>query len=138
LWYNIVDYNLQLGGVMKTLLEIETKREAVLQHMLSIRSMKRGTINAQYLKVPQKGADSAVRGPYHVLSRREDNKTVSERLTTPKQLEQAKLDVAAHRKFVELCKEFEILTEQMGILRQQTEGPEEKKRLRRRLKPTEK
>lgn len=121
---------------MKTMSEIETRRETVLQQMRNIRSMKRGTINEQYLKVPQKGAEPALRGPYHVLSRREGNKTVSERLTTPKQLEQAKMDVAAHRRFVELCKEFEMLTERMGILRRQTEGPEEKKLLRRRLKPT--
>jgi len=123
---------------MKTLLEIETRREAVLQQMRSIRSMKRGTINEQYLKVPQKGSEPALRGPYPVLSRREGNKTVSERLTTSKQLEQAKLDIAAHSKFMELCKEFEILTERMGFLRRQSEGPEEKKRLRRRLKLTEK
>lgn len=123
---------------MKTMSEIETRRETVLQQMRSIRSMKRGTINEQYLKVPQKGSEPALRGPYHVLSRREGNKTVSERLKTPKQIEQAKLDVAAHRKFVDLCKEFEILTERMSILRRQTEEPEEKKRLRRRLKPTKK
>ena len=123
---------------MKTMSEIETSRETVLQQMRKIRSMKRGTINEQYLKVPQKGAEPAMRGPYHVLSRREGNKTVSERLTTPKQLEQARLDVAAHLKFVELCKEFEMLTERMGMLRRQAEEPEEKKRLRRRLKRTEK
>lgn len=123
---------------MKTLLDIETRREAVLQQMRSIRSMKRGTINEQYLKVPQKGSEPALRGPYHVLSRREGNKTVSERLTAPEQLAQAKQDIAAHRKFMELCKEFEILTERMGFLRRQAEGPEEKKRLRRHLKQTEK
>lgn len=123
---------------MKTIAEVETRREAVLQQMRSIRSMKRGTINEQYLKVPQKGSEPALRGPYHVLSRREGDKTVSERLTSPQKLEQAKLDVAAHRKFVELCKEFEVLTEQLGFLMRQTEGPEKKKRLKRRLKPTEK
>jgi len=70
--------------------EIEKRRDALLQEMRLIRSMKRGTINEQYLKVPQKGANPALRGPYHVLSRREGNKTVSERLTTPAKIEQAK------------------------------------------------
>jgi hypothetical protein len=121
---------------MHTLQGIESRRDEVLQQMRSIRGMKRGTINEQYLKVPQKGAKPALRGPYYVLSRREGNKTVSERLTTPGQLEQAKMDVAAHRKFVELCKEFEVLTERMGMLLRQAEGSEEKKRRRRQSKPT--
>jgi hypothetical protein len=123
---------------MKTMSEIETRRETVLQQLRNIRSMKRGTINEQYLKVPRKGAEPVLRGPYHVLSRREGNKTVSERLTTAIQLERAKLDIAAHRKFVELCKEFEMLTERMGMLQHQAGEPAEKKRLRRRLKQTEK
>jgi len=123
---------------MQNIPEIESKRDAVLQGIRSIRSMKRGTINEQYLKVPQKGSKPALRGPYYVLSRREGNKTVSERLTTPTQLEQAKMDIAAHRKFVELCKEFEVLTERLGALLRQAQGSEEKKRLKRRSKPIKK
>lgn len=123
---------------MQTIPEIESRRDAVLKELCSIRSMKRGTINEQYLKVPQKGSKPALRGPYYVLSRREGNKTVSERLRTPAQLEQAKMDVAAHRKFIELCKEFEALTERLGVLLRQAHGNEEKKRLRWRLKPIKK
>jgi|SRR5208283_5612813 hypothetical protein len=124
---------------MQTIPQIESQRDQVLQQMRSIRSMKRGTINEQYLKVPQKGAKPALRGPYYVLSRREGNKTISERLKTQIQVQQAKLDVAEHRKFVELCKEFEILTERMGLLLQhEKEGSAEKKRLKQRSKPTEK
>lgn len=123
---------------MQTLQEIEGKRDEVLKQMRCIRSMKRGTINEQYLKVPQKGSRPALRGPYYVLSRREGNKTVSERLTTPTQLDQAKTDVAAHRRFVELCKEFEVLTERLGIVLRAAEGLEEKKRLKRRSKPIKK
>lgn len=121
---------------MHTMQEIESRRDAVLQEMRAIRSMKRGTINEQYLKVYQKGKKPALRGPYYVLSRREGNKTVSERLTTSSQLEQARMDVAAHKKFIELCKECELLTERMGVLSRQAEGTVEKKRWRRRSKPT--
>ena len=124
---------------METAHGIEARRETILQEMRSIRSMKRGTINEQYLKVPQKGASKpALRGPYHVLSRREGNKTVSERLTTRNQLEQARKDVAAHRRFMELCKEFERLTERLGYLQRQTTDMEEKKRSRRKSKPMQK
>ncbi len=122
---------------METTHSIEARREAIVQEMRSMKSMKRGTINEQYLKVPQKGVSKpALRGPYYVLSRKEGNNTVSERLTTPAQLEQAKQDVAAHKRFVELCKEFEALTERMGLLLRHAEGSEEKKQPRRRSKPT--
>jgi hypothetical protein len=118
---------------METTYSIEARREAVVQEMFSMKSMKRGTINEQYLKVPQKGVSKpALRGPYYVLSRKEGNKTVSERLTTPEELEQAKQDIAAHKRFVELCKEFEVLTERLGMLTRQPEGSTKKKRLKRR------
>ncbi|MCG6553807.1 MAG: hypothetical protein L7F77_15900 [Candidatus Magnetominusculus sp. LBB02] len=97
--------------------EIENRRKGVLSEMDGIRSMKRGTINKQYLKVPVKGADEPkVRGPYYVLSRREGSLTVSERLTNAEQLEQARRDIAAHHKFTDLCKEYEVLTEKLGVL----------------------
>ncbi len=120
---------------MDTIQGIESKRNAILQEIRSISSMKRGTINEQYLKVPQKGVKQpALRGPYYVLSRREGDKTVSERLTTAEQIEQAKKDISAYKKFVDLCREFELLTEKLGVIQRKAEGIEEKKLLKRRLR----
>lgn len=117
---------------MKKVQEVEARREAVLQEIRSIRSMKRGTLNEQYLKVHRKGLqEPALRGPYYVLSRSEGTKTVSERLRTPLQIQQAKRDIAAHKRFVQLCKEFEVLTEQLGVLSRQEVDTVEKKRLKR-------
>jgi len=79
--------------------------------------MERGTINEQYLSVRHKGRKQPVkRGPYYVFSRREGNKTVSRRLTSPEQLQQARQDVARHERFVALCRAFEGLTERLGKL----------------------
>jgi hypothetical protein len=114
---------------MSTVRELETRRNAILEEMRSIRSMRRGTINEQYLKVPHKGKKEPVtRGPYHLFSRREGNKTVGYRLTTQEELEQAQKDVTAHKHFIELCKEFESLTEKMGELLRLAEGTEKKLR----------
>jgi hypothetical protein len=124
---------------MNTAQAIENRREAILQEMRSIKSMRRGTINEQYLKVPQKGKDKpALRGPYHVLSRREGDKTVSERLTTATELEEAKTDIEAHKRYVSLCKEYELLTERLGVILRQTEDSEKKKRLKQSSKATQK
>lgn len=125
---------------METVMEIEKKREAILEEMRAIRSIKRGTINEQYLKVRQKGREEPVlRGPYYVFSRREGPKTVSRRLTSAQQLKQAQADVAAHKKFVKLCQEFEALTERLGDLeRELGDGSREKKQPKSRWKKTRK
>jgi hypothetical protein len=122
---------------MNTIRELEVRRDAILEEMRSMRRMRRGTINEQFLKVRRKGSEKPLlRGPYYVLSRREGNKTASKRLRSSAQIERAKKEVEAHRRFVALCKEFEILTERLGELEQSLEGTPEKKRLRSPLSKT--
>jgi hypothetical protein len=104
---------------MTTIQELESKRDAVLQEMRSIRSMQRGTINEQFLKVHQRGIkEMKTCGPYYVLSRHEIHigKTRSRRLTSPEALEKARKDIAAYQRFVALCREFQNLTETLGEL----------------------
>jgi hypothetical protein len=102
---------------MDTVRQIEQRREVVLRELGAMRSMRRGTINEQFLRVPHKGKAAAGRcGPYYVLSRAEGGKTVSRRLTSPQQVAQARTDVAAYQRFVALCQEYERLTEQLGQL----------------------
>ncbi len=119
---------------MDALQELEAKRDALLAEMRSIRSMRRGTINEQYLHAFLKGQKQGVkRGPYYVFSRHNpgQKQTLSRRLTTPQKLEDARRDVAAHKRFVTLCQEFERLTERLGELeRLPVELAEEKKRRR--------
>lgn len=115
---------------MTAIHEIEIRRDAILEEMRSIRSMRRGTINEQYLKVRHKGKkDPVKKGPYYLFSRREEDRTVGYRLTTQDEIEQAKKDVAAHKQFMELCREFESITEKLGELQRQPE--EAKKKLQK-------
>jgi hypothetical protein len=125
---------------MNAVQQIETRREAILGQMRAIRSMERGSINEQFLKVAHKGKKEPVlRGPYYVISRREGNKTVGYRLRTPRELARARQDVQRHKRFQELCQDFERLTEQLGRLeRELTEAEEEKKGLKSRSKRTPK
>jgi hypothetical protein len=104
---------------MPTVQELESKRDAVLQEMRAIRSMQRGTINEQFLKVHHRGIKEAKNcGPYYVLSRHEprSGKTRSRRLTSLEEVEQARKDIAAYQRFVALCREFQDLTETLGEL----------------------
>jgi hypothetical protein len=111
--------------------ELEARRNAILEEMRSMRSMRRGTINEQYFEVPVKGTDKTkLRGPYYVISRREGERTVSQRVRSS-ELEQAQRDIAAHKRFLLLCREFEQLTTRLTELeREEPRGEPEKKRRR--------
>jgi len=117
---------------MDTVQGLEARRSGILEEMRSIRSMRRGTINEQYFKTRLKGSKGIVRqGPYYVLSRREGQKTVSHRLRSETELEQARRDVAEYKRFLGLCQEFERLTARLGELEGSGQDLEqEKKRFR--------
>ena len=117
--------------------DLESRREAILEEMRAIRSMKRGTINEQFLKVPHKGRKEPVlRGPYYMFTRREGGRTVGKRLTTPAELAQVRADLAAHKRFIALCKEFGELTEKLGELERLGKDDDQKKK--RRSSPSNK
>jgi hypothetical protein len=117
---------------METIQQLEARRNTILEEMRSIRSMRRGTINEQYFKARLKGRKGIVQqGPYYVLSRREGEKTVSKRLRSGGELEQAQKDVDEYKRFLELCQKFERLTARLGELERADQGLEqEKKRFR--------
>ena len=116
---------------MDTVQQLEVRRNAILEEMRSIRSMRRGTINEQYFKTRLKGRKGMVhQGPYYILSRREEEKTVSRRLRSAAELEQARKDVAEYKRFLGLCQEFERLTARLGELERGEGLEQEKKRFR--------
>jgi hypothetical protein len=78
-------------------------------------------------------------GPYYVLSRRGEEKTVSRRLRSAGELEEARKDVAGYKRFLGLCQEFERLTAHLGELERGEQGlGQEKKRFRSPSSKTEK
>lgn len=104
---------------------IEQQRKDILEQMSAVRSMERATLNEQMLPVKHKDAPEPVlRGPYYVLVRREDGKSLSRRV--PKdEVEQVKQDVANCQRFRALSKEYEKLTEQLGRLEREAGASEE-------------
>jgi len=124
---------------MDTVQQLEARRNAILEEMRSIRSMRRGTVNEQYFKTRLKGRKGIVhQGPYYVLSRREGEKTVSKRLRSVAELEQVRRDVGQYKRFLGLCQEFERLTARLGELERGEQGFEqEKKRFRSPSSKTE-
>lgn len=114
---------------METIEAIQAARDRVLEELRAMQSLRRGTINEQFLTDKRKkGAEPVVHGPYYVLSRREGGKTVSRRLKPGEDLEQARVDIAEHQRFVNLCTRLEELTEKLGELTRQEQNEEKKRR----------
>jgi len=124
---------------MEAVQQLEARRNALLEEMRSIRSMRRGTINEQFFQTRLKGRKGIVhQGPYYVLSKREGQKTVSRRLRAAAEVEQAQKDVAEYKRFLGLCQEFEQLTARLGELERGEPGVDrEKKRFRSPSSKTE-
>ena len=121
---------------MDTARSLDEKRERVLEQMRALRSMRRGSVTEQYLKVQHKGKRKpVVRGPYWVYTWKEGGKTVGQRLSR-EEAARIKKDVEAHKKFVALCKEFETLTMRLGDVEVEGVLTPEKKRPRSRSSRT--
>ena len=113
---------------MSILQKLEQKRLGILEKIGSIRFMRRGTINEQYLPVKQKGKQPLLRGPYYVLSKNEDGKTKSQRLKK-NEMEQVRQDVEAYREFQKLSKEYVDVTEALALQERSADGTDAVKKL---------
>lgn len=119
---------------------IERRRRQILADMESIRSLECATLKDQMIPVHHKGKrEPVLRGPYYVLARWENGRTKSRRVKAG-ELERVKADVANHKRFLALCREYEELTERLGQLEREQDAQAEalKKKLKPRSRKTKK
>lgn len=117
---------------MDTINDLQSRRESILEEMRSIRSLRRGNISEQFLKVRHQGLrEPVLRGPYYVFMRREGKKIISQRVPSGPELEQARRDIESHKRFVALCREFEVLTERLGEIERGLPALGQKKKQRK-------
>jgi len=124
---------------MKEIAALEEKREQILHEIRDIRSMRKGSVTEQYLRIPHKGIkEPAVRGPYWVYTRKEHGKTVAKRLNHT-EADIVREEVEAYHRFQSLCREYAETTEKLSVLGQ-TRGAaiDKKKRQRSPLKGIQK
>tara|TARA_R110001592_G_scaffold280034_1_gene547406 strand:- start:22 stop:429 length:408 start_codon:yes stop_codon:yes gene_type:complete len=115
-----------------TVQAIEERRRELVEQLLGMRSLVRGALSEQYLKVPQKSQEEpALRGPYYVLSQSVKGRTQSRRIKK-KEAERVRQDVNNYKCFEAVCFELSELTEQLGDLERESRASEDavKKRLK--------
>jgi len=115
--------------------QLEARRLAILEQIRLIDTMRPGSVNEQFFQVRRQGAQQLSRqGPYYVWTRSEKGKTISQRLTSPEAVQQAREDVASYKRFQALCGEYIQVASQLGALKQTTAS--EKKRSKSELSKT--
>jgi hypothetical protein len=105
---------------------IEARRREVLEQIQAIRSMRPGSVSEQFVSKRSKDRKHERKlGPYYVWCRYTGDRYVSQRLRSPEEVAHVYRDVANHKRFLALCKEFEELTERLGELERQQAASEE-------------
>ena len=102
--------------------ELEQERLDVLKRMGEIRTMRRGSVSEQFLKVAHKGkAEPVARGPYYLWQYWEEGKPVRRRLKGGPEVAAARREVAAHKRFEHLCDQYVHIAESLAEVER---GPE--------------
>lgn len=120
---------------------LERQRMEILKQMGQIRTMRRGTVSEQFLKVPHQGQAKPVeRGPYFLWQYWDKGKPIRKRLRSSAEVAAARKEVAAHKEFEELCARYVGVAEALADLeRQETDSNDAlKKRLKSRSSKAQK
>lgn len=95
--------------------ELEQQRQSILRKMGGIRTMRRGTVSEQFLKVPHKGqAEPVRRGPYYLWQYWEHGKPMRRRLRRGPEVAAARKEVAAYKEFEQLCEHYVHVAEALA------------------------
>jgi len=95
---------------------IEQRQRDIMREMEQIRVMKKGSVTFQRYPARGRGQDAGrERGPYPVLTWKEQGCTKSMRLKSAAQVAWAEKAVENHRRFTELRCEYERLGEERAL-----------------------
>jgi hypothetical protein len=101
---------------METIEQLESQRQKILQELGALRAIRRGTISQQFVDTIDKDGTKKRRGPYALYTYKEKGKTVSRRLTTPRQVELCQAQIEAYRRYEQLTTQLLEIGEQISNL----------------------
>ena len=86
--------------------KLEQQRQTLLQRLSGLRELRRGSLTEQFLTVKLADGSVVKRGPYPLLTRKQEQKTVSLRLKDPELL-------PVYRRQIQTMREFETVVDQI-------------------------
>lgn len=113
---------------------LEGRRLDLLRQLGEIRTLRKGSLNEQWFPSVRQGKKTKeLRGPYFLWTHKKNNKTVSERVVGEQALFRARQDEENYRRFRELCREYEVVAQELGEL--EHELPTADEAVKKGLKP---
>ena len=121
---------------MEKLKEALEKKKQIINQIKKIKDMRRGSVVEQYYEVKHKNGAMVRQGPYFLYSYKEKGRTISRRLSGPREAQRYRQEIEEFRRFEQLSSQLIEASHQICDLKAETgampdEGPQEKK-LRRR------
>ena len=78
---------------------LQQHRQQLLQQLSGLQEIRRGSLTEQFLTVKRRDGSRVKRGPYPLLTRKQGQKTVSQRLTDPALVPLYRQQIQAMRQF---------------------------------------
>ena len=95
---------------------LERHRQQLLQQLSGLPEVRRGSLTEQFLTVQRKDGSRVQRGPYPLLTRKQGQKTVSQRLTDPALVPLYRQQIQAMRQFENVVDGLVQVGEQLSDL----------------------
>lgn len=95
---------------------LEKRRIEILDKMRGIKTLRKGTINEQYILVKHKNGDSVKKGPYFILTKKGAGGKTNTTTIPADKLELFKNEVGNYREFRSLAEEYIHICEQAAAL----------------------
>ena len=99
---------------MAELGELKSRWHEILSAVAELSEMRRGSIVEQFMETVNADGTKTRRGPYVLYSYKENNKTVSLRLTDPELADSYRKQIEAFRRFQDLMQELVSLGEKIS------------------------
>ena len=96
--------------------KLEQQRQNLLQQLSGLSQLRRGSLTEQFLMVKRKDGSKVKRGPYPLLTRKEGQKTLSQRLTDPNLIPVYRQQIHAMRQFETVVGQLVRVGEQLSDL----------------------
>ena len=96
--------------------KLEQQRQHLLRQLSGLPQLRRGSLTEQFLMVKRKDGSKVKRGPYPLLTRKEGQKTLSQRLTDPDLVPVYRQQIRAMRQFEGVVDQLVRVGEQLSDL----------------------
>jgi len=95
-----------MPGSTSHITTLEHQRQALLRQLSGLPQIRRGSLTEQFVTLKRKDGSRALHGPYPLLTRKQGQKTVSQRLTDPEL-------VPLYRQQIQSMRQFERVVHQL-------------------------